>query len=52
MEKTEKMEGCYCPKRPGYSWAHLPPKKEPAEESACSEWGGPACKINEAERGD
>ena len=35
MKETKKMEGSYCPKRPGYSWAHLP-KEEPAEKSTGS----------------
>ena len=47
MEKTKKMEGCYCPKRPGYSWAHLPPKKELAEKSAGSEQGSRPAKDTE-----
>ena len=44
MKKAKtKKQGGYCPKRPGYSWAHLP-KEDPAEESAGSEPGSRPAK--------
>ena len=44
MEKTEEAEGRYCPKRPGYCWANLPPKEDQVVKAARSKLGGLAAK--------
>lgn len=47
MKETKKLEGIYCPKRPGYRWAHLPPKKERDGKASRPQSGGPAAKETE-----